>query len=78
MTNMPQRDDETVGQWRERALQEATAADNVARPYIVLGTEHPTDGPVSPEHAAASERWRQAQQDLELANEAAERERGVW
>jgi hypothetical protein len=75
---MPQRDDETVDQWRERALEEATAADNVARPYIVLGTEHPTDGPVSPEHAAASERWRRAQQDIELANEAVEREHGVW
>jgi hypothetical protein len=78
MNYMPQRDNETVDQWRERALEEATAADNVARPYIVLGTEHPTDGPVSPEHAAASERWRQAQQDLELANEAVEREHGVW
>jgi hypothetical protein len=44
MNDMPQRDDETVDQWRERALGEATAADNVARPYIVLGTEHPTDG----------------------------------
>jgi hypothetical protein len=78
MNDMPQRDDETADQWRERALGEATAADNAARPYIVLGTEHPTDGPVSPEHAAASERWRQAQQDLELANEAVEREHGVW
>jgi hypothetical protein len=33
---------------------------------------------VSPEHAAAFERWRRAQQDLELADEAVERERGVW
>jgi hypothetical protein len=78
MNNMPQRDDETVDQWRARALDEATAADNEARPYIVLGTEHPADGPVSPEHAAAFERWRRAQQDLELADEAVERERGVW
>ena len=75
---MPQREGETVDQWRERALQEATAADNEARPYIVLGTEHPADGPVSPEHAAASERWTRAQKDLELANEAVEREHGDW
>jgi hypothetical protein len=56
MNNMPQRDDETVDQWRARALEEATAADSEARPYIVLGTEHPADGPVSPEHAAFG-RW---------------------
>jgi hypothetical protein len=76
MNDMPQRDDETVDQWRRRALEEATAADQAALPYMVLGTEHPTDGPVTPEHAAATERWRQAQQDLDLANEAAEREDG--
>lgn len=74
---MPQRDDETADQWRKRALEEATAADNAVRPYIMAGTEHRTDGLVSPEHAAAAERWRRAQQDLEFADQAAEREHGV-
>jgi hypothetical protein len=45
---MPQRDDETVDQWRERALEEATAADNVARPYIVLERSIRRTGPCLP------------------------------
>ena len=67
---MPQQPGETVQQWQMRALREATEADNAVRPYVVEGTEHSADGPVTPEHQAAVDRWRAAQADLDAADKA--------